>query len=89
MALVAYAVLMPLVLVWAGEHYVVDTLLGALYAGAVVVLAARARPVVRQLAARLRSTVAGGSPHLPWGRDRSPSPNPCPTGWPAPGGSPC
>ena len=31
-ALVAYAVLMPLVLVWAGEHYVVDTLLGALYA---------------------------------------------------------
>jgi hypothetical protein len=34
-ALVGYAVLMPLVLVWAGEHYVVDTLLGALYAGAV------------------------------------------------------
>ena len=28
-ALVAYALLMPLVLVWAGEHYVVDTLLGA------------------------------------------------------------
>jgi hypothetical protein len=26
---------MPLVLVWSGEHYVVDTLLGALYAGAV------------------------------------------------------
>jgi hypothetical protein len=34
-ALVSYAVLMPLVLVWSGEHYVVDTLLGALYAGAV------------------------------------------------------
>jgi hypothetical protein len=42
-ALVAYAVLMPLVLVWAGEHYVVDTLLGAAYAGAVVVLASRLR----------------------------------------------
>jgi hypothetical protein len=39
-ALVGYAVLMPLVLVWAGEHYVVDTLLGAGYA-AVVVLALR------------------------------------------------
>ena len=36
--LVGYAVLMPLVLVWAGEHYVVDTLLGALYAVGVVVL---------------------------------------------------
>jgi hypothetical protein len=39
-ALVGYAVLMPLVLVWAGEHYVVDTLLGAGYA-VVVVLALR------------------------------------------------
>jgi cyanate permease len=37
---VGYAVLMPLVLVWAGEHYVVDTLLGAGYA-AIVVLALR------------------------------------------------
>jgi hypothetical protein len=37
-ALVAYAVLMPLVLVWSGEHYVVDTLLGALYAAAVVLV---------------------------------------------------
>ena len=36
--LVAYAVLMPLVLVWSGEHYVVDTLLGALYAAAVCTL---------------------------------------------------
>jgi hypothetical protein len=34
-ALVSYAVLMPLVLIWSGEHYVVDTLLGGLYAGAV------------------------------------------------------
>ncbi len=42
-ALVGYALLMPLVLVWAGEHYVVDTLLGALYAGAVVLLAAAGR----------------------------------------------
>jgi hypothetical protein len=33
--LVGYAVLMPVVLVWSGEHYVVDTLLGAVYAGAV------------------------------------------------------
>ena len=41
--LVAYAVLMPLVLVWAGEHYVVDTLLGALYAAAVVLPAALVR----------------------------------------------
>jgi hypothetical protein len=42
-ALVAYAVLMPVVLVWAGEHYVVDTLLGAVYAGAVVLIAATFR----------------------------------------------
>jgi hypothetical protein len=40
-ALVSYAVLMPLVLVWSGEHYVVDTLLGALYAGAVWLVAPR------------------------------------------------
>jgi hypothetical protein len=50
--LVGYALLMPLVLVWAGEHYVVDTLLGALYAGAVCVLLAWAgralRPVFRR-----------------------------------------
>jgi hypothetical protein len=37
-ALVGYAVLMPVVLVWAGEHYVVDTLLGAAYAVAVVLV---------------------------------------------------
>lgn len=44
-ALVSYAVLMPLVLVWAGEHYVVDTLLGAAYAAAVVLAAAGLRRV--------------------------------------------
>jgi hypothetical protein len=43
-ALVAYAVLMPVVLVWAGEHYVVDTLLGALYAVGVVLIARWAGP---------------------------------------------
>ena len=47
-ALVGYAVVMPLVLVWAGEHYVVDTLLGAAYAAVVVLamklLQARSRP---------------------------------------------
>jgi len=41
--LVGYAVLMPLVLVWSGEHYVVDTLLGALYAGLVWALVPRLR----------------------------------------------
>jgi PAP2 superfamily len=40
-ALVAYAVAMPLVLVWGGEHYVIDTLLGALYAAAVVLVLRR------------------------------------------------
>jgi len=33
--LVAYAVLMPVVLVWSGEHWVVDTALGAVYAAVV------------------------------------------------------
>ena len=33
--LVGYAVAMPVVLVWSGEHYVVDTLLGAGYAAGV------------------------------------------------------
>ena len=41
--LVAYAVLMPLVLVWSGEHYVIDTLLGAAYAGGVALAAAALR----------------------------------------------
>jgi hypothetical protein len=34
---------MPVVLVWSGEHYVVDTLLGAVYA-AIVVRALRRAP---------------------------------------------
>ena len=51
-ALVAYAVLMPLVLVWAGEHYVIDTLLGALYAGGVVVLLGAAEQAVGRLVRR-------------------------------------
>jgi hypothetical protein len=54
-ALVGYAVLMPMVLVWAGEHYVVDTLLGAGYAVAVVVLAHPARRVLEPAARRLRA----------------------------------
>jgi len=50
-ALVTYAVLMPVVLVWSGEHYVVDTLLGALYAGAVWALVPRLRLPRRSRAA--------------------------------------
>ena len=46
-ALVSYAVAMPLVLVWSGEHYVIDTLLGALYAGAVWVLVPRLGRLLR------------------------------------------
>ena len=55
--LVAYAVLMPVVLVWAGEHYVVDTLLGALYAAGVVLLAATVRRCVTW-SGRYRSPLA-------------------------------
>jgi membrane-associated phospholipid phosphatase len=51
-ALVGYAVLMPLVLVWAGEHYDVDTLLGTLYAVAAVLLVPRAERAVRRLLRR-------------------------------------
>jgi hypothetical protein len=51
--LVAYPVLMALVLVWSGEHYVVDTLLGAGYAGGVVLLAARIQPVLAAATGRL------------------------------------
>jgi len=40
-ALVGYAVAMPVVLVWSGEHYVVDTLLGAVYAALVWALVPR------------------------------------------------
>jgi membrane-associated phospholipid phosphatase len=51
--LVGYAGLMPLVLVWAGEHYVVDTLAGALYAVAVVLLVPRVTRVVVRAAGRI------------------------------------
>jgi hypothetical protein len=51
-ALVGYAVLMPLVLVWAGEHYVVDTLMGAGYAMAVVLLASPARRALERVSRR-------------------------------------
>ncbi|SOD98814.1 phosphatase PAP2 family protein [Blastococcus haudaquaticus] len=51
--LLAYGPTMALVLVWSGEHYVVDTLLGAAYAGGVVLLAARTRPLVQRLRGRV------------------------------------
>jgi hypothetical protein len=50
--LVAYAVLMPVVLVWSGEHYVIDTLLGGLYAAAVCLLVPRAERLVRRAGRR-------------------------------------
>jgi hypothetical protein len=56
--LIGYAVLMPLVLVWSGEHYVVDTLLGALYAAAVSVLLAAAGHALRPVLGRWTPTVA-------------------------------
>jgi hypothetical protein len=46
--LVSYAVGMPVVLVWSGEHYVLDTLLGALYAAAVWVVVPRAVRLLRR-----------------------------------------
>ena len=52
--LVVYPVLMAVVLVWSGEHYVVDTLLGAAYAVGVVAVAARLRPAGTGLLAVLR-----------------------------------
>jgi hypothetical protein len=55
--LVVYAVLMPFVLVWSGEHYVVDTVLGALYTGAVV----RAGRGVAVLVARRRAAPTVGT----------------------------
>jgi hypothetical protein len=67
--LVAYAVLMPLVLVWSGEHYVIDTLLGALYAAGVVGAAAVVRPVLAVVRHRLR----------PGGLPRTGDPSPAPT----------
>jgi hypothetical protein len=56
--LVAYPVLMAVVLVWSGEHYVVDTLLGAVYAGGIVVVAARFRPALAAVVASLRRPAA-------------------------------
>ncbi|GAA3161590.1 hypothetical protein GCM10010531_11580 [Blastococcus jejuensis] len=56
--LVAYAVLMPLVLVWSGEHYVIDTLLGAAYAGGVVLAAAGLRRVWRRRTAVVPTVAA-------------------------------
>jgi hypothetical protein len=57
--LVSYAVLMPVVLVWSGEHYVVDTLLGALYAvGVVALVAATERGVGRLIRRRRPATLA-------------------------------
>lgn len=58
MVLVAYAVLMPLVLVWAGEHYVIDTLLGAAYAVGVALAAA----VLRRLWQRRAGAVPTAEP---------------------------
>jgi PAP2 superfamily len=56
-ALVGYAALMPVVLVWSGEHYVIDTVLGALYAALVVVAVRKlSRPV-----APAAATVAEGA----------------------------
>ena len=51
--LLAYPPAMALVLVWSGEHYVVDTVLGAVYAVGVVSVAAAARPVLRRVVARI------------------------------------
>ncbi len=58
-ALVGYAVAMPVVLVWSGEHYVIDTLLGALYAALVFFLVPRAAERVRAVAGRPVPAVEG------------------------------
>ncbi|KQS63548.1 phosphatase PAP2 family protein [Modestobacter sp. Leaf380] len=57
--LVAYALAMPVALVWSGEHYVVDTLLGAAYAVAVW----RAVPVLEGVASGVqrRRSLLGAS----------------------------
>ncbi len=60
--LVAYALAMPLVLVWSGEHYVVDTVLGALYAAGVCLLVPRSERVARSLQ---RRWTAGGASVTP------------------------
>jgi hypothetical protein len=61
-ALVAYPVLMAVVLVWSGEHYVVDTLLGAAYAAGVVALAARTGPALAALGGRVAARRRGALP---------------------------
>jgi hypothetical protein len=68
-ALVGYALLMPLVLVWSGEHYVIDTILGALYAAAVVALAPRTGQALAHLSGPVTRSVAGYTARwspLPW-----------------------
>ena len=44
--LLAYGPTMALVLVWAGEHYVMDPLLGAAYASGIALVAAHTRSLV-------------------------------------------
>ena len=64
--LVGYAVAMPVVLVWSGEHYVVDTLLGAVYAAvvwaAVPVLVRGVGRLVRRPATDVLADVPGAEP---------------------------
>lgn len=61
--LVAYPALMALVLVWSGEHYVIDTVLGAVYAAGVAAVMARARPVLATVRGKVtpRGRSAGGT----------------------------
>ena len=54
-ALAAYPPLMALVLVWAGEHYVIDTVLGAVYAVGIVLLMRRVEPALASLGRRVRA----------------------------------
>ncbi|SFD21150.1 phosphatase PAP2 family protein [Klenkia taihuensis] len=61
-ALVGYALAMPLVLVWSGEHYVVDTVLGALYAAGVGWAVPRLEEVARTVQRRLPGGGASVTP---------------------------
>jgi hypothetical protein len=72
--LVAYAVLMPVVLVWSGEHYVIDTLLGALYAAGVIATAAGTRPARAAAVRRLRPRTVPAVPLPAVPLPRSPAP---------------
>ncbi|TQN42469.1 PAP2 superfamily protein [Blastococcus colisei] len=58
--LLGYGPAMAVVLVWAGEHYVIDTLLGAVYAVAVVLVAAQWRAWRRRMSPR---TLPGTATH--------------------------